>query len=458
MTSCLCEDEVYKLIIINEANVLKKLKEFFADKLIIINEANVLKKLKEFFADTFEYIFFESPIEALKALKSNNDIALIIANVEMKEMDGVSFSDKVSKLCSDTMQILLVNEKNINTLIATLDKKPVFRIINTPWNDYDLKTSINNAIEYYKLHTNFKQYKALEKKRYDNLLQSNNTTENKIQEYTKIINTLVHKQEKSFFQLILVFNKILEIFDPMAATHVKRITIIARELSKQYKLGALEKIQIDIASLLHDIGKLSLPRYLMEKNIADLNKSEKNLLNKTPVEGYKLLYSINKLKKVAAIVRTRRENYDGTGFPDGLAGNNIPIGARIIRVANDYDSLTCRKNLSRQDAINCLKKESGTEYDPDVVNKFIKMLENFDIPTEKEVVVSTDTLLQGYVLSKDIVLVTGEIFLKKDTIIEASHLEDLKQIQNKTPVTGKIFVYKFSLKKRDFNLPDSSGK
>ena len=427
------------------------------NKIIIINEKDVLERLNQFFGDgLFEYLFFESPIEGLKTLRDSSDIALIIANIAMQGIDVISFLKEVNKHSPKTMKIMLVNSKKLATSISAIKQTNVFSVIGVPCSDYELKTSVSNAIKFYKLSIDFQKHKILEKKRYSKVEQLNKRLRIKLQKDAKAVSGLLQRQEKSFIQLLMVLSKILESSRPMIAAHAKRVSIISKELARQFNYKDLKPNQIDIASLFHDIGKLTIPEYLVDKDIDTLNEYEISMLNKTPIAGYQLLQSIEKVKKIADIIRGRRENYDGSGFPDNLSGNDIPFGSRIIRVANDYDRLTCREDLSRQDAIKYLRDKSGIEYDPNVVSKFINILEKFEIPTEKEIVILQDMLREGHVLSRDIMIITGGAVLKKDTIIEPSHIIKLRELDIDTPVISRIFIYKFSLKKRNFNLPNNA--
>ena len=136
-------------------------------------------------------------------------------------------------------------------------------------------------------------------------------------------------------------------------------------------VGALE--QISLAALLHDVGKISTPDSILLKP-ATLNEEERAIVRLHSERGARLLSAVPEMEEVAAAVRHHHENYDGTGYPEGLAGEQIPLASRIIHVADAYDAMTSprpfRNALDHAHAVRALANGAGTQFDPEVVAAF----------------------------------------------------------------------------------------
>ena len=127
---------------------------------------------------------------------------------------------------------------------------------------------------------------------------------------------------------------------------------------------------------MQNIGKITLPKALFEKK-ERLSAEEWQALQNHPNIGVSLLMKINFLSEVVPYIHYHKEHWDGTGLPEGLSGNSIPLGSRIIAVAEAYTALTSdrpyRKALSKKEAIKVLKEEAGTKWDPEIVNILDKL-------------------------------------------------------------------------------------
>ena len=143
------------------------------------------------------------------------------------------------------------------------------------------------------------------------------------------------------------------------------------------KLGQ-EKIEnLEYMALLHDIGKIGIADTIIRKD-GPLDSDELDIMQQHPVIGSRIMADTISLKRMALGARYHHENYDGSGYPDGLKGSQIPLEARIISAADAYDAMTSdrpyRKGLSHETAMEELNKGSGTQFDPDVIDTINKIL------------------------------------------------------------------------------------
>ncbi|HKS28538.1 MAG TPA: diguanylate cyclase [Pyrinomonadaceae bacterium] len=163
--------------------------------------------------------------------------------------------------------------------------------------------------------------------------------------------------------------------------HVRRTQIYAKEMGRLLNVTEAETQALLAGALLHDIGKLAVPEYILNKP-GKLTESEFAKMKIHPVVGAEILKRVSFPYPVEDIVLYHHEKWDGTGYPKGLKGESIPLVARIIAVVDFYDATRCdrpyRKGMKREDSLSLLKKMSGTSFDPRIVEMFTENVEEFD--------------------------------------------------------------------------------
>jgi diguanylate cyclase (GGDEF)-like protein/putative nucleotidyltransferase with HDIG domain len=163
--------------------------------------------------------------------------------------------------------------------------------------------------------------------------------------------------------------------------HVRRTQIYATEMGKLFEVTKAEVQALLAGALLHDIGKLAVPEYILNKP-GKLTEAEFTKMKIHPTVGGDILRRVNFPYPVEDIVRYHHEKWDGSGYPKGLKGEAIPLVARIISVVDFYDATRCdrpyRKGMKREDSLALLKGMVGSAFDPHVVGKFIEHVEDFD--------------------------------------------------------------------------------
>jgi two-component system, cell cycle response regulator len=163
--------------------------------------------------------------------------------------------------------------------------------------------------------------------------------------------------------------------EPALDRHLDSVARLAAAIAQALKLDAEERDVLIRAAELHDIGKVAIPDEILHKSAA-LSDSEWALMRKHPVIGERVLSAATAMSQVGQLVRSTHENWDGTGYPDGLSGEQIPLGSRIILICNAYEAMTegrpYREVMSSQDAIEKLRGGAGSQFDPKLVELFAK--------------------------------------------------------------------------------------
>ena len=169
----------------------------------------------------------------------------------------------------------------------------------------------------------------------------------------------------------------LQEYSPREEHHYKTVSKISESIGRAMNLIDVDLKRLKDAAYLHDIGKIVLKEESI-KEYCDLNEQDRKKMNQHPVIGYRILNSFDSTIDLADIVLTHHEKWDGTGYPKGLKGEEIPTLSRIISVAEAYDSITnimSKNRRTNEEAIEIIRRKSGIDYDPDIVDIFIRLIE-----------------------------------------------------------------------------------
>jgi putative nucleotidyltransferase with HDIG domain len=188
--------------------------------------------------------------------------------------------------------------------------------------------------------------------------------------------------EATFVQTVVTLANAIDIRDTYTSSHSQRIAEWAAEIARILGCSAQEIQAIYWGGLLHDIGKIGIPDAILRKS-GQLDESEWEIIRKHTILGAQLVSPIKKLADVAPIIECSHERYNGSGYPHGLKGEEIPLGARIIGVVDSYsamrDERSYKKPVSHEEAIAELRRNSGILFDPQVVQVFLYVLSDINL-------------------------------------------------------------------------------
>jgi putative nucleotidyltransferase with HDIG domain len=178
---------------------------------------------------------------------------------------------------------------------------------------------------------------------------------------------------------VMVLSDVVEAEDTYTASHCRSVVELAAAVADELGMGYEKRQELEIAALLHDVGKIAIPNEILNKP-AKLTDEEFTLMKTHTIEGQALLDRVGgRLAKVGEVVRSCHERWDGRGYPDGLAGEEIPEAARVVFTCDAYSAMTTdrpyRAAMPVEDAIAELRKNSGTQFEPRVVEALIAVIE-----------------------------------------------------------------------------------
>lgn len=281
-----------------------------------------------------------SPLRALEIL-NEKEFHLVISDHKMPEMDGVEFLKRVQLEHSEVMRILLTAYSDANILIDAINYAKIYRYIKKPYNPEELQLIVSAALEYYQL-------------KHDN-------------------DQLIKDLKELFSGTIKAIMEALDAKDSFTSGRSKRITGYSVLIAKQMGLSSIDTGKVELAGMLHDIGMIGISDDILYK-IDALTQEEYDEIKQHINYSVKILEDIKQLKDVVEIIKYHHEKYDGTGYPHGIRGDEIPLGARIISIADAFDSIVSdrayRESTDFDNALNKIKEGSNTQFDPIVVKAF----------------------------------------------------------------------------------------
>ena len=208
---------------------------------------------------------------------------------------------------------------------------------------------------------------------------------------TAISNAKLYKElDDTYIRITRALSLVLETKDTYTVGHSDNVTKYALVISKKLNLPELEIVKIAQAAMLHDLGKIGIHDYILEKP-TKLTPAEWEEVKLHTVKGAKILESLPFLKEVSEIVKHHHEHYNGTGYPSHIKSKEIPLGSQILGVADAFDAMTTERpyknrKLNINQAINELIKHSGTQFNPEIVKIFIETIkENPNIVLAKKI-------------------------------------------------------------------------
>lgn len=364
--------------------------------LFVDDEANVLKALRRLFHnEPYVTYFASSGAEGLEILRQNA-VDLIISDMRMPEMSGAEFLTQVVMQWPETIRILLTGYADMQSTIDAVNKGRIYNYCNKPWNDEELKLLVRNALEQKRLREERDRLSDIVHQQNQELKELNEHLEEKVEQRTEQLNNTMqhlnqaHKNlKKQYIDSIRAFSNIIEMRPGIKSGQSKYIAEKALLVAHELGINAEEKQNILYAGLLIQIGKMSLPDSLLAKPFYSMSPSDKQSYLKHAVEGEALLKGVTQLKEASVLIRHQYECYGGSGFPDGLAKQKIPLGSRILNVISDYiaylEGSMTGKTMSVSAAISQLTTRKESYYDPDITDAFVKILKDTIAEEDMEV-------------------------------------------------------------------------
>jgi len=313
----------------------------------------------------------------LLAFKQNN-FDIVIVSFGMLDLDGVELIKGIKKIDPDCIVIAFLNDPNSMTL-EDLSDLGVYDTFSRPINLDKLLYIIKKGTQLHSiLAAHRKSLVGL--KEYNAALEKQNILlAKRIEESTKNLTRLYEDLRSTYMRTIKVLAQAIDARDHYTHSHSENVAKYAMTIAEEMGLSAREIETIGEACELHDLGKIGIGDNILSKP-SSLNEKEWEQIKRHPVIGAKILEPLTFLHDVVELIRQHHEHYDGSGYPDGRRGEDILLGARIIHLADAYESMRSARSyrktpLTKAEAIAEIQRNSGNQFDPKGVATFLKIVD-----------------------------------------------------------------------------------
>ena len=367
--------------------------------LFVDDEKNVLDSFRRSLRGKYLVETFQDPTLALAEVKTGKEFSVVVADMQMPRVSGVEFLSLVRTVAPDTVRVMLTGNVDQGTAVSALNQGSIFRFLNKPCPPAMLLEVLEAATKQYSLITAEREL-------------------------------LNHTLTGS----VKVLTDILALSDPETFNHALRIRPLLKTLAA--KLGASAPWDIELAAMLAPLGRVVVPSEVLSKYRRGdpLTAQEAELLSSVPGQSKKLIESIPRLAGVAAMVLYHAKDFNGKGFPaDGIEGQKMPLGARIIHAASDFEALRAQ-GIDDVTAIQRLEAKTGA-YDPDVLRELRLTIRPSEgsLRGTKTFSIRVRDLCPGQVLISDLVPKDGLLLMGKGGMVTEMMI---RRVQNYEQIRG----------------------
>ena len=410
--------------------------------LIVDDEEIVLVALRDTLRhEGYEVAACNNPLEALSCLR-NESFSVIITDQQMPLITGLDFLAQAKLIQPDCTRILITAVLNLSTVIKAINQGEIYRFVIKPWLREELLATVASAVQRYELICKNRVLQATTLAMNERLSALNRSLEEQVGRVAdqnlelERLNQALRQNLQRSVELCL---KTMETFYPTLGTQARRVHVLCRAMAASLALPPDQSESLEVAAWLHDIGLVGVPRALIrrwEVEPGTITEAERALVEHHPILGQELASFAHALSSVGEAIRAHHERYDGKGYPDRLAGENIPWLGRLLAVAvafvdSDHDPDTTAE---------LLRQRGGTAYDPEAVQALIASLPRVSVP-RKQREVSLAELQPGMVLAKGIYTANGILLIPDGQRLSATYIDKLHNHHRINPITQSLMVY-----------------
>lgn len=318
-----------------------------------------------------------SSLSGLKTLRENNYDILMI-KFGMADLDTSEFIKELKRIDQDSTVIVLIKEVN-SLILEQVNKLGVYDYISiSPVNMEKLGFLLKKGIELRLLTAAHRKFSQGLKEHNVALQKQNTLLAKRIEESTKNLNRLYGDLRSTYLRTIKVLAQTIDAKDHYTHSHSENVANIAVTIAEEMGLSVKDIEMIRQACELHDLGKIGIQDNILGKP-SELTPQEWEQIKRHPLIGAEILEPLTFLDDVTELIRQHHEHFDGSGYPEGRKGDDILLGARIIHLADAYESMrssrSYRENaFSREEAVAEIKKHTGSQFDPKVTHAFLRVV------------------------------------------------------------------------------------
>ncbi|MFK5948241.1 MAG: response regulator [Methylococcales bacterium] len=330
--------------------------------LIVDDDPDVLATLRRNFRRIYTVLVAENGKQAIEYI-DKEPIDLIICDQRMPEITGDQVLQHAFQQQPETIRILLTGYTDMDSLITNVNDAHIYQYVTKPWEPDDLKLKVQRALE------------SLDLQRKLDIAHKNLAT--------------------AYRDMVVMLCMAAEGKDQDTSSHLFRVQYYTERLALAMGLEQQEAEHLGLMSMLHDIGKLAVPDEILKKP-GKLDAEEWVIMKKHPLQGVRILGNNPFYQQAREVSAGHHENFDGSGYPKGLVGEAISLAARIVKLADVFDALTTKRPYkepwSMEDAMALIESESGSSFDPQIVEQLKSLFEKGELKRISEQVAKKQSL------------------------------------------------------------------
>ncbi len=333
------------------------------DLILVVDDEETIREIVSSMLskDHFQTRQAANGVEALALLESGEEFDLVLSDLMMPEMDGTALLEKAKERYPALPIIMVTAVHDIQAALMAL-RNGAYDYLLKPFERDQLLATVKRALEKRRLQRENDNYRT--------------NLELLVADRTQQWKTALSDLAKSYDMFIEALGDALDLKDAETEHHSRRVTAFTIAIAKRMGLSNEDIKVISQGALLHDFGKLAIPDAILHKP-GKLTDQEMAKMKEHCYLGYKIIKDIPFLAEAAEIVYSHQERYDGLGYPRGLKGDEIPLGARIFAIADTLDAIRSDRPYRPAQSIEAARKEielwSGRQFDPRIVRVFLEM-------------------------------------------------------------------------------------
>ena len=299
--------------------------------------------------------------QALALLTSGDSFELVLSDLMMADMDGIGLLERTKEKYPDMPVVMVTAVHDISVALAAI-RNGAYDYLLKPFEREQLLATVRRALENRRLKTENRTYQT--------------NLESLVAARTEQLRSAMSGLERSYDITLEALGDALDLKDAETEGHSKRVTAFTIAMARHRGLSDDQVRVIARGAFLHDIGKMAIPDTILRKP-GPLTAEEVSIMREHCYHGYQMLRKIPFLAEASDIVYSHQEKWDGSGYPRGLRGDDIPLGARIFSVADTLDAITSDRPYRPKQTLQAAKEEiqrfAGRQFDPNVVETFLAM-------------------------------------------------------------------------------------
>lgn len=423
--------------------------------LLVDDEESILNSLRRLLrSQPYDVLLANSGAQALEIM-AQQSIDLVMTDARMAGMDGATLLAEIHRRHPSTTRILLTGYADLAMIIKAINEGQIHRYISKPWNDEEMLLTLRQSLAHQHSERERQRLEQLTRQQNDQLKLLNTTLEKRVvartaelQQTADMLDLAYEELKHSYVTGTEVFSLLANLRLPKAKQTNRQIIELVRVYCQSHDLDEASSRDLTMAAALYNIGKLSWSDSMMTAPADLLYHTDRERYRGYPKQSESLLMTLEPMKDAARLILHHQERWDGSGFPDHLKGEAIPLGSRLLKLAVDFIELQRGLILERQmnsdEALVFIRKYAGKLYDPEMVEDFVQVcaayLSDVTVGDPLVKVLGTHDLAPGMVLARNLNADNGMLLLNAGKTLNGPLVDKLIAFEAMEGAKYSVFV------------------